>query len=96
MGEGWRGGNAIKEEFRPEMKTEKYIMSFTAGGLFRLESVKVAAIYVKVGDWREVRDEVLQNNILQARTINTLKRIYREICSRLKTLNSGEFDLLIS
>lgn len=89
-------GKANKEEHGLEMKTEKYIMSFTAGGLLHLESVKVAALYLTMRDWDKVREEVLQSNILQARTLNTLNRICREICSRLKTLNSGELDLLVN
>lgn len=70
-------------------------MSFTAGGLFHQESVNVAALYLEVRDWNKVRDEVIGRNILQARTITTLKRICREICSRLKTLDSSELQLVV-
>lgn len=78
------------------MKTEKYSMSFTTGGLFHQESVKVAALYLDVGDWKKVRDEIIGKNILQTRTISSLKRICKEILSRLKTLDSSELELLVN
>lgn len=70
-------------------------MSFTAGTLFRQESVNLAGLYLEKGDWNEVRDEVVARNLLQARTTNSAKRICREICSRLKRLNKDELELLV-
>ena len=70
-------------------------MSFTAGSLFHQESVKVARLFLEFSDWNKVRDAVLSKNLLQARTINTSKRVCREICARLKTLYQSELDLLI-
>lgn len=78
------------------MKTEEYRMSFTTGGLFRQEAVKIAAIYGETGDWGRVRHEVMERNILQARTISSSKRIYGEVYSRLKTLHPDELELLIN
>ncbi|MCU7814968.1 MAG: DUF1819 family protein [Candidatus Thiodiazotropha sp. (ex Rostrolucina anterorostrata)] len=77
------------------MNTEKYSMSFTTGALFHQESVNLAELYLEEGDWNEVRDEVIARNLLQARTINSTKRICREICSRLKRLNKEELELLV-
>ena len=70
-------------------------MSFTAGSLFYLESVKLAALYLELGSWISVRDKVISENLLQSRTMGTLKRINSEICSRLKTLNPEELELLV-
>jgi hypothetical protein len=70
-------------------------MSFTTGSLFHQESVKLAALYLDLGDWNSVRDKVISENLLQTRTLNTLKRVCREVVSRLKTLNSGELKFLI-
>ena len=70
-------------------------MSFTTGGLFHQEAVKIAAIYSATDDWGKVRHEVMEKNILQARTISSSKRIYREISVRLRTLHPGELELLI-
>ena len=70
-------------------------MSFSTGSLFHRESVALAALFLELGDWNAVRDKVLSGNLLQARTLNTLKRVCREIISRLKTLGSREIELLV-
>jgi len=77
------------------MKTEKYKMSFTTGGLFRQESVEIARLYLQLNNWNIVRDKVLTENVLQTRTITSSKRIVREICSRLKKLSLDELNLLV-
>jgi hypothetical protein len=79
-----------------EMKTGQYSMSFTTGTLFHQESVKIAELFLDTQDWKSVREIVLSENLLQARTLNTLKRVYREISSRLKKLHLDELDLLLS
>jgi len=73
----------------------KYILSFTTGGLFRRESAELASLYRDLGDWNSVRDKVIAENLLQTRTLNTLKRICREIISRLRTLSPGELEFLV-
>jgi len=70
-------------------------MSFTTGTLFHRESVKLASLYLELEDWNAVREKVLADNLLQARTLNTSKRVCREIISRQKTLSIAELDLLI-
>lgn len=82
-------------KFDKYMKTNRYSMSFSTGGLYRQESVRLAELYLKFADWNKVREEVVKNNLLQARTINTLSRVCSEICSRLKTLNEWELELLV-
>ncbi|WP_373532869.1 DUF1819 family protein [Vampirovibrio sp.] len=77
------------------MKIDSYSMSFTTGSLFRQESVQVAALFLEYQDWNKVRDRVLSENLLQFRTMNTLKRVCREIFSRLKTLSPDELTLLV-
>lgn len=70
-------------------------MSFTAGSLFHRESVKLAELYLDLGDWNSVREKVTVENLLQTRTLNTLKRVCREIISRLKTLSNVELEFLV-
>lgn len=70
-------------------------MSFTTGGLFHRESVNLAALYLDLGDWNSVRDKVVAENLLQTRTLNTLKRVCREVVSRLRTLSQSELDFLV-
>lgn len=70
-------------------------MSFTTGGLFNRGSVKLTALYLDLGDWDAVRDKAIAENVLQARTQSTLKRVVREVVSRLKTLSQGELAFLV-
>jgi len=77
------------------MSTDRYSMSFTTGSLFHRESVMLAALYLDLGDWDSVRDKVISDNVLQTRTLNTLKRVCREVISRLKTLSPGELKFLL-
>lgn len=70
-------------------------MSFTTGSLFHHESVKLAVLYLDLGDWNSVRDKVVAENVLQTRTLNTLKRVCREVISRLRTLSPGELEFLV-
>ncbi len=85
----------IPKESGPGMSDDRYTMSFTTGGLFHRESVKLAALYLDLGDWNSVRNKVIAENLLQSRTLNTLKRVCREVISRLKTLISGELEFLV-
>jgi len=78
------------------MSNDRYSMSFTTGSLFHSESVKLATLYVDLGNWDSVRDKVIEENLLQARTLNTLKRVCREVVSRLKMLSSGEIEFLVA
>ena len=77
------------------MGNTRYTMSFTTGGLFLQESLKMATLYLESKDWIFVQQKVISDNLLQSRTLSTSKRNCREILSRLKTLNQDEIDLFI-
>lgn len=77
------------------MTNNRYSMSFTTGGLFHQKSVELAALHLDLGDWKAVRDKVVAENLLQTRTLNTLKRVCREIVSRLRTLTPDELEFLV-
>lgn len=77
------------------MSNDRYSLSFTTGSLFHRESVKLAALYLDLGDWDSVRNKVIAENLLQTRTLNTLKRVCREVISRLRTLSLGELKFLV-
>jgi hypothetical protein len=77
------------------MVTTKYSMSFTTGALFYHESLKLAAFSVSLKNWNAVRGAVISENVIQARTTNTLKRVTNEIISRLKTLSEPEIRFLV-
>lgn len=73
----------------------KYIMSFTAGALLHQQSVNLAELYFAVDNWDTLRDKVMSENILQARTMSSAKRLCSEIISRLQTLNTAELNFLM-
>ena len=77
------------------MKYGRYHMSFTTGGLFHYESVEVARLYLDLRDWKNVQDRITVENILQARTLNTINRVCREVISRMKTLSLDEMEFLV-
>lgn len=70
-------------------------MSFTTGGLFQRESAKLVVLYLNLGDWNSVHNKVITENLLQTRTLNTLKRVCREVVSRLRTLSQDELEFLV-
>ncbi|WP_036488139.1 DUF1819 family protein [Myxosarcina sp. GI1] len=75
--------------------TKKYAFSFVIGGLLYQESVRFAALFVELGNWKRARELAVEQNLLQTRTAKTSERLCREICSRLKTLNEKELKLLV-
>ena len=58
------------------------------------ESRIIAEQYVLFHDWDLVREEVLANNLLQARTESTSKTVYGEVSKRLKSLTNDELVLM--
>ena len=56
--------------------------------------MKLNELFLQLGDWKAVREKVISENILQNRTLKTLKRLCSEIISRLKTLSRDELRLL--
>ena len=76
------------------MTENPYVLSFTAGALLHQESLTVAELYGDLGDWEAVRSRVLEENLLQVRTLSAAKRVFREISSRLQQLTLAELELL--
>ena len=72
------------------MPSRKYLMSFTTGGLFISESSMCVDLYLEIKDWGKVRKKVMDENLLQTRTIRSSKLICSMICPRLKTLSLNE------
>ena len=70
-------------------------MSFTTGALLLKESVVVAILYRGLADWDAVRECVVGQNRLQMRTVNSSRRVCREVVSRLRQLTPEQFDLLL-
>jgi len=77
------------------MNDFKYKMGFTTGGLFYNESNTIVSLYLELQNWNKVRDIVISDNLLQHRTVSSLKRTCSEILSRLKTLKEDELVFLL-
>jgi hypothetical protein len=77
------------------MADTKKKLSLTLRPAMIHENLIIADEYNKFKDWTLVRDEVLGNNLLQARTESTLKTIYGEVSKRLKNLTDDELELMI-
>ncbi len=77
-----------------QMIQTAYLMSFTTGGLFYGESIKVAELYLDVRDWQKVKVQVLAGNLLQSRTSSSAARVYREISSRISLLTDDQLQFL--
>jgi len=78
------------------MPETTYLMSFTAGGLLHHESLKLAQLHEETPDWAALRSQVLDGNLLQMRTMEASKRIFREVARRLQALTAEEMDLLLT
>jgi len=77
------------------MSRDNYTISFTTGAALMADTVAVAKLYVNLRDWNKVRTFVIEENTIQARTVSTLKKLYREISSRLKKLSDEELTFLV-
>jgi Putative inner membrane protein (DUF1819) len=73
----------------------RYSLSFTTGALLAREGALLAPAYVERRDWEQVRDESVENNLLQARTYRTGVRLVRETVKRLSALTDDEVELLV-
>ena len=52
-------------------------------------------MYIERRDWEQVRDEAVEDNLLQARTYRTGVRLVRETVKRLSALTDDEIELLV-
>ena len=74
------------------MSSKKYSLNFTTGGLFISESSLFINLYLELSDWNQVRKKVMNDNLLQMRTISSSQKISGQICIRLKSLFSKEIS----
>ena len=72
----------------------RYELSFTSGGLLATESATVAALYAADRDWSRVRQEAVEENVLQLRTHSSAVRRVREVVKRLSALSDEEIASL--
>jgi len=72
-----------------------YKISFTTGGLFYREAVRIADLYLQSTDWSLVRSEILEKNLLRTRTQSSLVRTTRELIQRLQVLTYAQLSILV-
>jgi hypothetical protein len=75
--------------------TERYRLSFTTGGLFLHEAPVVAACYLNIKDWKQARNQVRQDNLLQVRTTAAATRISKELIARLEQFDEPELEVFL-
>lgn len=74
----------------------KYKLSFLLGGLYYNESLILANLYQELKDWKLVRKEAMDKNLLQTRMQSSSKRIISEILNKLMLLNDNELAFFIN
>ena len=79
---------------RTNTSPRPYRLSFTAASLSIRESALLAQRYLRLGSWEQVRSEAFSENLLQVRTQSALRRLLREIITRLEPLGLAELELL--
>lgn len=72
----------------------RYLLSFTACPMRRPESVILTRAFLDCGDWKVVRRQCLDDDILMLRFESSRKRISSELIKRLKTLSGAELSAL--
>lgn len=72
----------------------KYALSFTSGALLIREATVAVRAYYATGSWPDARRMILDENLLQTRTVSTALRRSREVIQRLEKLTGEELDLL--
>ncbi len=77
------------------METIRYKLSFTAASLSISGSIKIAEAYLQLRDWAAVKEKVNTENLLQARTQNSARRVLYELAPRLEQLSDAQLELLV-
>lgn len=76
-------------------RDSRYRLSFSVGGLFSQEAIVAAPLFLQSRDWKAVRAAIDADNLLQARTVASGRRLCRELVQRLAELTSEELELLL-
>lgn len=74
--------------------SEKYCMSFTSGGVLLNESIVFSKKYLKTHDFKEVIEQIINNNFFQYRTESAIKRTVSELKTRFSYLNDEMIQIV--
>lgn len=72
----------------------RYRLGFSSGSLLAREGYLAATAYLQLNDWSMTRQQLLEDNTLQARTQSSKTRRVREVLQRISELSAGEIALL--
>ena len=72
----------------------RYALSFTTGALLAREAALLVPVYLGRRDWEQTREQAEQENLLQARTQESRRRLTRETVQRLSALDDSEIEFL--
>lgn len=89
-----REGLVGKETNTKESIDGPYRLSFTFGGLLVAESRVVAQEYLRTPDWDQVRERILDANLMKKTRSETIRRYVREIRPRLESAYDWEFSIV--
>ena len=67
-----------------------YIFSYTAATLMLHETNEVMKKYLEYKNWDNVKDLVIEENIMQKQSISSRKRVFVEIKRRIETLSNEQ------
>lgn len=74
--------------------SREYCLSMSGSAVRVSESMLAAELYLEHGDWDEVRNRIVDDNLFQLNAESSRKRVALEIVKRLRTLTEGELDFL--
>lgn len=76
------------------MPADAYRLSFTTGGLLRVEGARVAEVMLTASDLTAARTTAVRENLVQQRTHSSTVRVTREVVQRLVVLPPAGLELM--
>ncbi len=71
-----------------------YIFSYTAATLMLHETDEVMKKYLEYKNWDNVKDLVIEENIMQKQSVSSRKRVFTEIKRRIESLTSSQLEFV--
>ena len=71
-----------------------YIFSYTAATLMLHETNEVMKKYLEYKNWDNVKDLVIEENIMQKQSVSSRKRVFAEIKRRIESLTSNQLEFI--
>jgi hypothetical protein len=87
-------GKETGKNHRQSQEVKAYTFGITSAALLYRDSVLLAQLFLEHRDWDIVKNSVLQDNLLQIRTLAAQKRIYSEAYTRVKQLSVEALEIL--